>query len=481
MFKQRKFNLPLFGVILTIYLIIYGSISLRIGRHWDEVLDYNGDAYGTYFAGGRWVTGAYRYLTGSWEHPAVSSLLAGIIIALLLTVQCETGCFKRTWQKLAFATIYLGCVQWASMLRFSIQTESIAIGMCCASISAWLCFKPGWKSAVLAILLLAIALGAYQTLAMYFAVAWLLLRLLNMQRGPEGYSLKPWVRLACISIGGIIVWNGIFRLTLPFISQTDLDYVQRYQEGMTQWGDMSNFSLKSQVLCLSHYFKYTILSALGIGEETYWLFATALVPVCGLLYRAGRHIHKWARWEFCVNVLLIWWLPFCTSVLVLSYQGFRTALAAPLSLAGLWAAWFVGIKLQERHIRTVRILGLCVIGAASTTVCCKAVEEAKLHHNTIELLQAMEAKGREYAKTAGCPNAPIVIMPPRFDDQAPLCDDTYRMGIINCYCSAYGLQGLRMATMKDVDRYRELVKSLPSWPAPGCIVEEQGSIIIVIR
>lgn len=481
MFKQRKFNLPLFGVILTIYLIIYGSISLRIGRHWDEVLDYNGDAYGTYFAGGRWVTGAYRYLTGSWEHPAVSSFVAGIIIALLLTVQCETGCFKRTWQKLAFATIYLGCVQWASMLSFSMQTETIAIGMCCASISAWICFKPGWKSAVWAILLLAIALGAYQTLAMYFAVAWLLLRLLNIRGNSEEYSLKPWVRLACISIGGIIVWNGIFRLTLPFISQADLDYVQKYQEGLTQWGDLGENSVKLQVLCFAHYFKYTILCALGIGKETYWLFATALVPVCGLLYQAMRRFHKWARWESCVNVFLIWWLPFCTSMLVFSAQGFRTALAAPLSLAGLWAAWFVGIKLQERHMRIIGILGLCVTGAASTTVCCKAVEEAKLHHNTIEMLQTMEAKGREYAKTAGCPDAPIVIVPPKIDSQAPLCDDTYRMGFLSFYCRAYGLYGVSLATKQDVDKYRVLVKSLPSWPAPGCIVEEQGSIIIVIR
>lgn len=464
-----------------LYLVVYGSVSLRMGLHWDEVLDFDGSAYGTYMAAGRWLTGAWRALTGSWEPVWIPGFIGGLILSALVCAQTGMLGLGERWKRWAFIIIYFASVQWASMLSFSFLTESVVVGMCCATLSAWLCFKTGWKSAVGAVLLLTIALGAYQTLAMYFGVAWLLLRQLNLRRSPEEYSLKPWARMACIAIGGIIVWNGIFRLTLPFISQADLDYVQRYQEGLTQWGDLGKYSVKLQLLNFAHYFKYTILCALGIGKETYWLFATALIPVCGLLYQAMRRFHKWARWESCVNVLLTWWLPFCTSMLVLSAQGFRTALAAPLSLAGLWAVWFEGIQLQERHMRIIGILGLCVIGAASTTVCCKAVEEAKLHHNTIEMLQTMEAKGREYAKTAGCPDAPIVIVPPKIDSQAPLCDDTYRMGILGFYCRAYGLHGVSLATKQDVDKYRELVKSLPSWPAPGCIVEEQGSIIIVIR
>lgn len=464
-----------------LYLVVYGSVSLRMGLHWDEVLDFDGSAYGTYMAAGRWLTGAWRALTGSWEPVWIPGFVGGLILSALVCAQAGMLGLGERWKRWAFIIIYFASVQWASMLSFSFLTESVVVGMGCATLSAWLCFKSGWKSAVGAAVLLTIALGAYQTLAMYFGVAWLVLRLLNLRRNPEGYSLKPWARMACIALGGMIMWKGIHILTLPFVSQEDLDYVQQYQGSITQWGDFGKYSVKLQILGVLHYFKYSVLCAIGIGKESYWLFATALVPMSCLLYQSVRHFQKWARWESCVNLLLIWWLPFCTSLLVLTAQPFRAALAAPLSLAGLWALWLMGIQVQQRHIRIMCILGLCVIGTASATVCHKAVTEAKLHHNTIKLLQSIQAEGREYAQTAGCPDAPIVIIPSKADRTAPKCAEFYPVGIFGWYCRAYGIQGVRLGTKQEVAKYRERVMVLPPWPAPGCIVEDQGIIIIVIR
>lgn len=297
MIATQKPTIRLGIVIILLYLAIYASVSLRLGLHWDEVLDYDGSAYGTYTAGGRWFTGAFRYLTGGWEPPAVSAFAAGCFVAGLVFLQCHADFLRQTWQRVAYAILYLSCIQWASMLHYSIMVGSIAIGMCCATAAAWLCYKPGWKCAIGAALLLAVAIGAYQTLAIYFGVGWLLIRLSRLRREDEAYSLRPWIRMACISAGGIAVWYAVHRVSLSFVSSWDLDYVKRYQDSMTQWGEgFASYGLKWKILCLLHYFRISVANALGVGKETYWLFATSLLPLAGIIWQALRASAGWRRW-----------------------------------------------------------------------------------------------------------------------------------------------------------------------------------------
>lgn len=472
-------------VVLLLYLAIYASVSLRMGLHWDEVLDYDGSACGTYTAGGRWFTGAFRCLTGGWEPPAVSAFTAGCIVAGLVFLQCHADFLRQTWQRVAYASLYLSCIQWASMLRYSIMAESIAIGMFCATVAAWLCYKPGWKCAVTAALLLAVALGAYQTLALYFGVAWLLLRLSKLRGGEGGYSLRPWIRMACVAAAGIAVWFGIHKLSLAFISQETLDYVQGYQGRTTQWGrGVTEHDIGLLILCHLHYFKYTLMAALGIGRETYWLFATALLPLGGLIHHALRRASGMLRVEQCFIALLIWWLPFCMSLLVLTPQGFHTALSAPLGFAGLWMVWLAGARLSKRHTAILCLLGGGIIGAAAITVLREAQREASLHKNSIELITTMKEKGRACAADADMPQAPIIVLADMQYETTPFCGAYSIVAGSSCmdwYCRAYGITGIRMGDSGDMQRHRACWEEMPSWPQEGAVKEDGGEIIIKVE
>ena len=481
--NEKKISTPrLYLVVLAIYLAIYASISLRIGRHWDEVLDFDGAAFDTYTAGGRWLIGAFRYLTGAWEPPAVSAFVSGCIVSLIVTLQCKGAEFKQTWQEIAFAVLYLSSTQWAAMLHFSMMTESIAVGMCCATAAAWLSYKPGWKCAIGATLLLAVAIGAYQTLAIYFGVGWLLIRLSRLRRGEEAYSLRPWIRMACISACGIAVWYAVHRVSLSLVSSCDLDYVERYQDSMTQWGEgFSSCGTKRKILCLLHFFRISVSNALGVGKETYWLFATSLLPLAGIIWQALRGSAGLPRWEQCLDALLIWWAPFCLTALLLTGQGFHTALAAPLSFAGMWMVWFAGARLEKRHVYALAVIGVGLVAAGAAAVYAQAREEAGLHRNSIALITAMQERGTACARAAGQPEAPIVVLADIPSEATDFCG-AYPMvagtGCMNWYCRAYGIQNMRMGTGDDKERHKACYEAMPSWPAEGCVRMDGGVVII---
>ena len=482
MIARQKGTIRLGIVILLLYLAIYASISLRMGLHWDEVLDYDGSAYDTYTAGGRWFTGGFRYLTGGWEPPAVSAFTAGCIVAGLVFLQCHANFFRQTWQRVAYAILYLSCIQWTSMLHYSIMVESIAIGMCCATAAAWLCFKPGWKNGVAAVLLLGVALGAYQTLALYFGVAWLLLRLSGLRRGEEAYSLRPWIRMACISACGIAVWLAVHRVSLLFVPQEALDYVQQYQEGMSQWGTiLSPGPLAGKAMCLAHYFKSSVCNALGVGEDTYWLFATSVLPLVGIIWHALRGSKGLPRWEQSLDTLLIWWAPFSLTALLLTGQGFHTALAAPLSFAGMWMVWLAGTELPKRHVYALAVIGAGLVAAGAAAVYAQAREEAGLHRNSIALITAMQERGTACARAAGQPEAPIVVLADIPKEATDFCG-AYPMvagtGCMSWYCRAYGIQNMRMGTGDDKKRHKACYEAMPSWPAEGC-VRMDGDVVII--
>lgn len=482
MVSKRNIHLALF--IFFIYLVIYGSVSLRLGRHCDEVLDFDGRAYAVYAAGGRWFLAGFRYVTGTWETPAVSAFISGALIALLVTVQsCYAG-FKRHWMKLAFAVLYFSCIQWGVMLKYSHMAEALAIGMWCATAAAWLCFKPGKKFAVGAALLLAAALGAYQTLAMYFGVAWLLLRLLKLRREQGEYSFRPWWRMASIAAGGIVVWYAMYRVSLAFVPAETQDFVRSYQSGLTQWNqEFFSHDLKLQILCLLHYFRISLANAVGVGDDIYWLFSTSLLPLIGIIWQAWRNNTGWRRWEQCLDAPLILWVPFSLTALLLSDQGFHSALAAPLSFSGLWMVWLANAKLERRHIPVLCLLSTVMIAAAACKLYKQARDEVSLHRNTISLITTMQERGRACAQAAGYPDAQIVVLAEVEDQNAPFLG-AYAYVIrgigLDWYCTAYGIPGIRQGSGEERAAHRAAYEEMPPWPHDGSVRMDQGSVIIKV-
>lgn len=471
------------GILFAIYVIIYGSISCRIGRHWDEVLDFDGQAYDTYIAAGRWVTGIWRYMCGGWMPCCIPGFMAGIALAVLVYVQSSALGVHSARRRIVYGILYFSAIQWACMLRFSHQSDTVAIGMACATGAAVLCGRKGWRNMAGAWLLLTLALGCYQTLALYFSVFWLLLRTGRILRQEE-CPLREWLRVAGVSMAAVMAWAAVKSAMSAHLSREILDYVLHYQSTTNQWGSFTSImDNHERVLCVAHYFKETVCNALGMGKETYPLFAASAIPLLLLLRRLWSSVHGWLRIEGLISVLVIWWLPFCMTLVMLSPMGFRAALAAPLSFAGLWVLATAGWNPQPRTAKLLLpVTGFLLVAAAATTVFMEAREEYRLHNGSIALLQKMDARAAACARQAALDKPRVLVLGHCRKAEKVLAGayPVLAIGVLDWYASVYGFSHIKMGHAEDRDRHAAVYSTMPCWPAEGSVAADGGEIIIRI-
>lgn len=477
----RPFRLT--AVLFAVYLVIYVSICMRFGRHWDEVLDYDGGAYDTYIAAGRWVTGSWRYLCGNWMPCCIPGVLAGLVLACLVPVQARQLGIQGNWRLLAYGVLYFVSVQWAHMLKYSFLSESVAIGMACATGAAVLCGRKGWRNMAGSWLLLTIALGCYQTLALYFAVFWLLLRTGRILRQEE-CPLREWLRLAGVSMAAVMAWAAVKSAMSAHLSKETLDYVLQYQASSNQWGAfISTLDNHDRILCVVYYFKETVCRALGMGKESYPLFAASAIPLLLLLRRLWRSVHGWLRVEGMISVLVVWWLPFCMTLLMLRPMDFRTALAAPLSFAGLWLLATAGWKPQPRTTKLLLpVTGFLLVATAAGTVFMDAQEEYRLHQGCINFLNQVEHRASTCAQQAGLSKPQIMVLGNRRDKDEAFAGayPIFTAIVMHWYTKAYGFNNIRRGDMEDMSRHAAMYATMPCWPEEGSVAADGGEIIIRI-
>lgn len=489
--KTLRENLLMGGVFWLVYVLVYGSISMRAGLLWDEMLDAEGGATGQYVAAGRWGLALYRHVFGVGVFPLVASLLAGAYIAAALVWQIRLLKLESRLHRLFYGGIYLACIQWAYQLEFSHQCDAVALGLLGATAAVWAMGRRRW---LLAVVVLALALGMYQTVGLYA----LCLMLAVWLAGDGALRAPMWGGLACLA-GAFVLSMGVARLAflLPWVSAEEIATQRAYQADMSRWSYFpSDASLGEQAEFVwyygSRFFKMTCRNMLGLAYAGQWVYATALVPLGCLLagvWRGG--LSRKSVWHG-VGFLLLWALPFCPILLLFTDQGPRVNMAEPLALAALWGLALPGMERRPggAHCRwacaLVVLLAVAVV-KASYRVGDIAWNEARIFDQEVACVRALHTRGMAAAEAAGLDSPQILLVggipshrevtwPRRecFEEHSAMTPPEH----LGFYTRYLQIDNVRRASEQESLLHGAAYSTMPTWPAAGSVRVDGADVII---
>ena len=463
----------------AIYLFVYFSLCLRNGLHWDEMFDVAGAANGTYVAAGRWMLALYRYVLGLGYMPSVSGFAAGVYIAAALVLQVRLLGVVDTVGRLSYGALYIGCVQWATQLQYSHQSDAVAFGLLLATVAVCLYRRGGAKNILVASLLAVCSCAVYQTSMLYLVVLLfaVMLRWAENDRLLSRELLRGMIFLFCS--GCVYLVSRWVSVMLPVLTEQDVSYMNAVQLNMSKWKEIADAPMPEERFSLWMmytvcYIKVILKNLLGMKYEGQWVYATTIVPVICLLWRWG------VKERSLLKVILltgVWVVPFAMALVVMTDQGARTSLAEPLACACVWMlwvrqGWFRG-KLQWALI----VFAGFVVLKGSYRVSVMAEDEKNIFASkmnnlaqlNVRLVAAAEKNGLDTpvyvhvgAVPAGGHNGYVSRWGKRYDSRVlmKLPDGRFPDELT---------VPLRRATAEEQRKLGQFVEGMPVWPAPGAV------------
>ena len=161
-------NLLLWGMLMLIFLFIYGAMAVRGGYHWDETLDFAGQGMYTYLANGRWGLVLWRCIFGHGCAVWLNSLLAGGLLCAAIIVQLRVLRVEHTGAQLVYALLYMLQIQFAYQMDYAYQCDATAAGILATSWAALQLQKGGLRHLFYATAAVLFAIAVYQSLALNF-------------------------------------------------------------------------------------------------------------------------------------------------------------------------------------------------------------------------------------------------------------------------------------------------------------------------
>ncbi len=486
--QELTFELGWWVCYFCLYLLVYFPLFQRNGLHWDELLDAGGAANGTYIAAGRWGLALYRRLFEVGYMPWASGIVAGVYIATALVIQYKLLGIISKGKKLLYGVFYVGCIQWATQLQYSHQSDAVALALLCMTSAVYLFTLKCWRSDVLAACLIVYACSVYQTAMLYFLVVWML----HIMATPVSF-ISEWRRLAkvlvCVFIAGCLyLLSSAISKNLPVVSEEDLFYMKTVQSSMSKWSEIAAALSWSDKIDLWQvyivcYTKVLVKNLLGLTYEGQWVYATSLWPVLGLLWRYLREKRDVVR---AVLLLLVWMMPFVMTLVVLTDQGARVSLAEPLSVAGIWALYLRDGKKTGCWRWCVVILGGLVLLKSVYRCAVIAEDEKNIYISKMENLRSLNNRILTVAESANMAS-PVVIY------FGSLPTETWNPYVKRwgCYRESESLMllpngrfpgsfdvPLRKCSAEEISNYEDVVKDMPIWPAPGSVTKSGNAVLV---
>lgn len=477
LFERRE--IALFIGYFAIYLFVYFPLCLRNGLHWDEMFDVAGAANGTYVAAGRWMLALYRYVLGLGYMPVVSGIVAGLYIAAALLLQVRLLGVADTVGRVTYGALYIGCVQWATQLQYSHQSDAVAFALLLATVAVCLYRRGGEKNILVASLLVVCSCAVYQTSMLYLVV----LLFAVMLRGEENDRLlsrellRGMIFLFCS--GCVYLVSRWVSVMLPVLTEQDVSYMNAVQLNMSKWKEIADASTLEEKCSLWGmytvcYIKVILKNLLGMKYEGQWVYATTIVPVISLLWRWG------VKERSLLKVILltgVWVVPFAMALVVMTDQGARTSLAEPLACACIWMlwgsqGWFRG-KLQWVLI----VFAGVVVLKGAYRVAVIAEDESNEYASKMNNLVQLNARLVSAAENAKLVTPQFVYFGEvsvsahngyerrwgkRYDDKVLMRLPDGR------FPEELTVQ-LRRATAEEQQKLGQFVEGMPVWPAPGAV------------
>lgn len=481
---------------VLLYLCIYGLTIFRFGMDWDEVNCFGLPANVEYLLNGRWGLYLYRVVMGGGTLPFVGGLVAGFYMAAALVLQTRLFGLQRLWQQLVYGVMYLGCLQWAYQLRYSVQGDAVALGFLLLSGAACLLARPGvWRTAG-AVAAVVLALSVYQSLGLYWVVllaGWIAVDTLRRGTLP---CLRWWLRAAAVAMCAVAVYFCIASVVTSCV-----DAPAEYKEEMARsvanryphWVYQAH-GAKELVVAFLHYALKAPVDMFINGNREYhnhWVCYTAAVPVAAVLWLAWRRLALVPAVAVCCAVVALPFLPYET----LRYFPARVYVAEPLALACAWglllSAWPQGIS--RWWLRGLLLLAGFVALKAMYRGALMARDEAYYFQQGLVELQNMHERGRQVALAHGLKDCTIVLFGAADRPQG----DLYSMeqhgrypdsalpefnffGSTN-FAKYMRLRNLRQAAKGEEKLHTAALQDMPCWPADDSIRVDRDIVIIKIN
>ena len=464
------------GCLLAVFMFIYGAMLVRGGYHWDETLDFAGNALETYVANGRWGLVLWRCLFGMGCAVWCSGLLAGMLLCASLVLQGRLLCLNHVGLQLLYGIIYLLQIQFAYQMDYFFLCDATAFGLLGVTAAVYLLEQGGkWRS-VAATLLVTWAVAIYQCLVLNFVVLVGLLILRDVYAGQAMHLLRRGVYTVVVCVAAVSLWV-LVKIPVQLLLPVDADSLAFCQEYAQRLNCRIQLFSSEWYLYIGRMFSTMVQHACwpaNYDGEPFYLGATAALLV--LLVAAVRIKGMQRKVLAFVLPLSLWLAPFCMYMVIgATWPCYpHTKLAQPVVLAGLcllavphlrWSPLWRGVG--------AGVLALCLVQASSLVSRHAAGMQAafeerllRLHHAETEAVRVAIENGILLEK--GC-----ILYYPAYHNWE-------KNGYVD-FCGDYpALLYMKGATDHELycAKHREHLRHMPAWPAKGAIKVVDDTVII---
>lgn len=462
--------------ILLAHIFVFMPMFFRMGYHWDETLDFSGEATDTYVANGRWMQAILRMALGAGVHPWTSSIVACMLLSLACVWQCRIFKWGNAFLDMVYSLLSVIMCQYAFVLQYSHQSDVIAIGILLITHALYIIDNHGWKkSCTTAAICIGTALAIYQSLAFYFISllsVLLILKCINSQ----SRTIIPTVARASVSlIIGAAVWFIGKGISLHFIDEEVLSFFAHGQ------GSMSNAAsfVSSPIIYILHYTKCAVVHAFSQEFQMEALYSASIFAVIYISCKAFAIKATIATKVFMAICAMVLWLSPYLLIVALGNEWPcwpRTRIAEPVSFAGLWTIVLYGASLKAGGVRvSIRkwmyvLLALLLI-RASACVSDKAKNERAYFETRLFTLKSMEQEALKLANSVG-------YKPGSYRCILFIPTAAYEYGGLDFNTSYPALKDIPTATGADYTKHKEALQAMPIWPERGSVRLDKGEIII---
>lgn len=476
--KIKKEDIKLFVIFSVVFLFIYGSMFMKIGYHPDELDTINSTSLALYRGTGRWFHALWRWATGMNPHAWAQGCTSCLFLSLSLVILTKALHLKDFVTKVVFGLVYLALSQFAYVMDYIFQADSVAFGLVCIALSSCTIQQKGYASTFWSLLLLTIALGIYQSLIINFFIVVLVLVYRGVSESTWKSMMPLIVRGITCSVLALVVYYFICKISVLLI-HTPSEVIETANKYQGEFNIVSKIGY-SNINGLMGQFLYTLkelgctLVCPGLYDGE-WMYTTAWIPLVCLfvcIFKSDGHLLNKAG-RVCLLVC-IWVMPFLLCLVFLNpdAQGDHNRLGEPLALASLWVLALPSIR--WKHVTGTGfaiLLAFCII-KSSNYVNDFVNARRYAFEAQYTAYRQMEFEAVAKASESNIPIIPQNILLFRFTDKGEYKDyDPLRHYPALSYINP-------RAKDQSLAEHEEALKHMPCWPRNGSMVAHKGKIII---
>ncbi len=281
---------------------------------------------------------------------------------------------------------------------------------------------------------------------------------------------RSLLRFACIGGLAFAVFFAVYAIAsrLPCVSPAHVIFTNEYHQKINGWNTVAALDLPEKLDYLKSIAELCIRNLIGLGYTINKAYASAMLPVCFL---SVIWLRRFGAKKGIIPVLMtfaLWCLPYM-GILVMAYPiGSHSFLAAPLSLAYLWILLLSeGGGSHWLHKALFVLLPFLVLKSAYIVAENDRFEQ-KSYRKTVAEVYELTTLIRALEIETG---SKVIVMGGPKD----ICGGWALGGFLN----HLGLTDrVRFGNDEDVEKHRSALENMTDYPAPGCIREDQGEILL---